>query len=452
MGLFKYLKKTLQSVPSAGWRILEPFSGAWQQNISYSRETILAFHAVFSCVSLISSDIAKLRPFISRFAENIWTEIPLGKYKVIAKPNSYQNRIQFYESWIASKLIRGNTYALKERDSRGDVVALYVLNPDLVQVLVSDSGDVFYQLSQDNLSGLERAIVAPASEIIHDRFNCFYHPLVGLSPITACGLAAYQGLKIQQNSAMFFQNLSRPSGILTAPGIIRDETAVRLKTDWETNYAGDKIGKVAVLGDDLKYTPLSLTAEESQMVDQLKLTADIVSTTFHVPAYKTNGTAPTKDNVEALEQQYYSQCLQVLIESLELCLDEGLEIPDNIGVEMDLLGLLRMDSSTQISTLSEAVKGGLKTPNEARRRLNDKPLEGGDTIYLQQQYYSLSALAKRDASEDPFGTSKKETTAIEPADTKPDDQTTDDEEDVSEDDAKAYMDLIEKDFPICAYP
>jgi phage portal protein BeeE len=31
-----------------------------------------------------------------------------------------------------------------------------------------------------------------------------------------------------------------------------------------------------------------------------------------------------------------------------------------------------------------------------------KPVDGGDTPYLQQQNYSLSALNKRDALEDPF--------------------------------------------------
>jgi phage portal protein BeeE len=32
-----------------------------------------------------------------------------------------------------------------------------------------------------------------------------------------------------------------------------------------------------------------------------------------------------------------------------------------------------------------------------------KPLKGGDTVYLQQQNYSLAALSKRDSGPDPFG-------------------------------------------------
>jgi phage portal protein BeeE len=59
---------------------------------------------------------------------------------VLRKPNRYQNRIKFVETWIASKLLHGNAYILKERDNRGVVVALYVLDPHRVKPLVAPDG------------------------------------------------------------------------------------------------------------------------------------------------------------------------------------------------------------------------------------------------------------------------------------------------------------------------
>jgi phage portal protein BeeE len=59
------------------------------------------------------------------------------------------------------------------------------------------------------------------------------------------------------------------------------------------------------------------------------------------------GSAPTYNNVSALNQQYYSQCLQIHIESIELGIDEGLALPDPYGVEFDLDGLIRMDPASQ---------------------------------------------------------------------------------------------------------
>lgn len=436
--------KYLSPIRNDGWlRILEPFSGAWQKNIEWKRETVLANHAVFSCQTLIASDVSKLRiRLVKEDSNGIWSEVKIKgtayDYSVLEKPNDWQNRIQFMENWINSKLMRGNTYVLKRRDSKGKkITGLYVLCPDLVQILVSESGDIYYQLNKDPLGNVTKSVVVPASEIIHDRFNCFYHPLVGLSPLYAAGLAAYQGLQLQENSAKFFANQSQPGGILSAPGHIDDKTAARLKETWQEAYTGINAGKVAVLGDDLKYTPLARTAKESQMVEQMRLTAEIVCSVYHVPKYKVIGDAPSYNNIEAMEQQYYSQCLQILLEAIELCLDEGLEIGGDMGTEFDLEGLLRMDTNTQVKTLKEGILGGLVTPNEGRKRLNLSPVQGGNVVYLQQQNFSLEALAKRDAKDDPFAKAGE-------SEPKAQDDQTEDDEDGEEAKFMAFSHLVNK--------
>lgn len=227
-------QKTLAPVDSnrGGWhRILESYAGAWQNNVTVDFNSVLSFHAVYACITLIASDIAKLRvKLVEREASGIWTETTNPAYSpVLRKPNGFQTRIQFWENWVLSKLLRGNVYVLKERDQRGVVVRMYVLDPQRVTVLVADDGSVFYQLSADNISGVRTDVTVPAREIIHDRMNCIFHPLVGTSPIFASGLAATQGISIQNNSARFFTNASMPSGLLSAPGSISNETAERLK-------------------------------------------------------------------------------------------------------------------------------------------------------------------------------------------------------------------------------
>lgn len=389
-----------------GWWpvIRESFAGAWQKNIVVDRSEVLAYHAVFSCMTLIASDIAKLRvKLVAKDGSGIWSETENAAYSpVLRKPNSYQTRIQFFETWVLSKLSRGNTYVLKKRDKRNVVTGLYVLDPTRVKPLVTDDGVVYYELSADNMSGLrDEAIVVPATEIIHDRFNCLFHPLVGVSPIYANGLAATQGLRIQNNSANLFGNMSRPGGLLIAPGRIDPENAARLKTYWDTNFTGENAGKIAVLGDGLKYEGLTVTPEDAQLIEQLKWTAEVVCSTFHVPPYKIGvGQMPTYNNIQSLNVEYYSQCLQSLIEAIEVCLDEGLGTGEKLGTEFDLDGLLRMDSVTQMQVLKESA--GILTPNEQRAKLDKVPKAGGDSPMLQQQNYSLEALAKRDAQDDPF--------------------------------------------------
>lgn len=390
-----------QPVHDRGWyRVMESFSGAWQKNVEIDHAGVLAFHAVFSCMTLIASDIAKLRvKLVQKDADGIWGETTNPAYSpLLRKPNHFQTRNQFWETWVLSKLSRGNTYALKQRDNRGVVTALYVLDPARVRPMVTPAGNVFYELQADNLAGLQGdPVMVPASEIIHDRFNCLHHPLVGQSPIYANGLAATQGIRIQTNSAKFFGNGSKPGGLLVAPGRIDPENATRLKEYWDQNFTGDNAGKIAVLGDGLRYEGLSVKATDAQLIEQLKWTAEVVCATFHVPPYKLGiGNMPTASNVQSLNLEYYTQCLQALMEAIEECLDEGLGIgwDKGIGTEFDLDGLLRMDSVTQMDVIEKSKN--VLTLDERRRRLDAPKITGGNTVYLQQQDHSIEAIAARD--------------------------------------------------------
>jgi HK97 family phage portal protein len=386
--------------------VLESFTGAWQQNVTIDRPTVIQNWAVFSCATLIAGDIAKMPATVMDYDRLQRVFLPTLNRPVLRRPNRYQTYVEFMRMWVLSLLLNGNTYVLKQRDEKGFIVALYILDPCRVTPLITEDGGIYYQLGEDRLSSIEQSIVVPASELIHDRLWTLYHPLIGVSPIFACGISAMQGAAIQQNSALFFQNMSRPSGILTAPGAISDETAARLKTSWQENYSGANAGKVAVLGDGLTYTAMSITAEDSQLIEQLKFTGEMICATFHVPPYKLGlGQMPTTNNVAALNQQYYDQALQPIVENIERRLKDGLEVTDPSEVWLDEGVLLRMDPSTRMDSHIKAISGALLAPNEARRMENWAPQKGGDVLYLQQQNFSLEALAKRDAKDDPFGKS-----------------------------------------------
>jgi HK97 family phage portal protein len=399
-----------------GWYPLvrESFPGAWQQNVTIAPDTVLSYGAVFSCVTTIASDISKLDcRLVAQDAYGVWTDTTNPAFTpVLRKPNRYQNPVTFFQTWMVSKLINGNAYMLKERDGRGVVTALYVLDPWRCWPLVAPDGSVYYsvgrdplaQLAPDDLLTANGLPAIPASEIIHDLMVPLYHPLVGVSPIYACGTAALQGLAIQQNSQKFFINGSAPGGILTAPGHIDDSTAARIKEYWDTNFTGDNVGKVAVLGDALKYESLSVNAVDAQLIDQLRWTGEDVARCFHMPAYMIGiGPPPTHvATTEALMQQYYAQCLQVLLTAIETCLDDGLglTLPINgtqYGTEFDLDDLIWMDTATRTKAASDGIGSGALSPNEARAKyFGLGPVPGGETPYLQEQNWPLQLLADRE--------------------------------------------------------
>lgn len=408
----QYPMTSYADVGRGGWYpiVNEPYTGAWQRNDEhYRHDGVMSNAIVFRCVSLIANDIAKMRiRLVRQDANGIWKEVPQEDnsafWPVLRRPNGYQNRIQFYEQWLTSKLMWGNTYILKKRDQRNVVTELNILEPTRVRPLVAPNGDVFYELSADNLSDLQDRATVPASEVIHDRMNTFYHPLSGLSPIYAAGLTAVQSLRIQSHSERFFANAARPGGLIVpAQGSISKDDGARLKEQFQQQFSGANVGRLALLTAALKYESLGMNAVDAQLIDQLKWTSETICSAFGVPGYKVGvGPSPSYNNIEALERQYYNDCLQVLIESIELCLDEGLELPKPYGTEFDLDDLLRMDAASMVDSIGKAVGAGVLTPDEGRRKLNYGPITGGDAAYLQQQNYSLEALAKRDALADPF--------------------------------------------------
>ncbi len=390
--------------------VREPFTLAWQHNVTLpnDRQTLLTSSAVFCCITGIAGDISKMPlNLVEKDSDGIWNEVTssnaLAPYKVLSDPNHFQTRLQFVEQWNVSKLLYGNSYALKERDNRGVVVRLYLLHPLCVETLVAEDGSIFYKLKRDYLAQVsdEMADVAiPASEIIHDRMVGFFHPLAGLPPLFACASSATLQAKIQNNSTAFFSNRQLPGGILSAEGAISDETAARLKSTWETNFGGANSGRVAVLGDGLKFQQMMMSAEHAQLIDQLKYTVEDVGRAFHYPLFKLTGIYPPYDSIEAIEIIYYKDCLQVLIEQFESSLNKGLGL-DGVtrSVQLDIDALWRMDTNTMFEQLDKAKN--ILTLNEQRFRANFGPVKGGNTVYKQEQDHSVVWLAERDAQGPP---------------------------------------------------
>jgi phage portal protein BeeE len=151
-----------------------------------------------------------------------------------------------------------------------------------------------------------------------------------------------------------------------------------------------------------------MNATDAQLIDQLKWTGENVCNAYHVPPFMVGiGEIPRGVQVEAMLQMYYSQCIQSLVTNFEASLDEGLGLGATIngkqyGTAFDIDDLIWMDTATKTKAAADAIGAGAMSPDEARGRyFGLGPVEGGDTPYLQQQMFSLKALAKRDA-ENPF--------------------------------------------------
>lgn len=396
------IRKALSAVQPLrdGWRrIVESFPGAWQQNKEEARGDIVTYPTLYACLFRISSDIGKLPYMLVTDSGGISLPTTNPAYSpVLSKPNLYQTQAQFREQWMLSKLMNGNTYVLKLRDDRRVVVGMFILDPERVLPMVSDSGEVYYQISSQNVSGRwplpggypAKQLIVPASEVIHDRCMTIHHPLIGVPPLCAANWPAVKNMKIMRSATEFFANNAQPGGLLTAPAGMSEDDAQKVKDYWATQFTGANSGRVAVIGADMKFTPFAMKSIDAQMIEQMRYGDEQICQPFGMPPFKVGiGTLPSGLGVDGLNQLYYADALQTHIEHMEGLLNEGLRISSPLSVELNLEPLLRMDEGKRADVATKLVGGAIETPNEARRRFNHAPLLGGDTVYMQQQDYPL---------------------------------------------------------------
>jgi HK97 family phage portal protein len=407
--------------------------GSWQRNIGgIPDSTLLSFSAVYACINAISSDIAKL-PWL------MWKQRPGNKGRtmqpkhpmqaVLDKPNQYQTRMDFISQLLVSTLYTGNAYIFLRR-SGGVVTEMHVLPPSMVSTLTSPDGDVFYRVSTTpfNVTAINgyadgSTAIIPASDIVHHRLFTLSHPLIGVTPLYAAGASAYAGMSIGENQREFFSNMSRASGVLSAPGKISNELAARLKQDWEGGTTGKNSGRAMVLGEGLDWKPLTMTAVDSQLIEQLRWTIDDVARVYRVPMFLIGDTSKsTYRNSEHMTRQYYSNCLQYHIESLEIRFNQALGFAPNVYAEFDLTALLRTEMDVRFVAYRDALQAGWSTINEVRAMEDLPPVEGGDEPMVQIQYQPLSMAGEpKSVVPSPFGTNTDPDPPKPPTEPDPDD-------------------------------
>lgn len=382
------------------WRtVFDWRSGAFQQNDPFlgegERRDIMSTAVVYACIRLIAWDIAKLPATIKKLVNDVWV---LADHQVLSllirKPNYYQGWIDFILAWLFSYLVAGNAYIVKVRGGPGRFTQLVVLDPCKVEVLVDqNSGAIFYRVGMDPLTPvtMEDTLI-PASEIIHHRYMAFGHPLIGTSLLVRAQIASRMRQGILTTQADLGDSNAVPAGILIAPEGLSDEQLKTLETRW--NNGTDK--RVRVVDAAFKFEAMQAKFIDSQSKEFAEVGAVDICVACGVPPWKVGvGTRPVGMDVEAANITYFQDCLQLPIEHIEQLLDTGLEVPKDVYICLERDELFLLDSATRAAIDAILVKG-IAAPNELRRKWNLPPTPGGDVVYMQQQNYSLEALAKRD--------------------------------------------------------
>lgn len=210
--------------------------GRSTSGISVNERTAMQTTAVYSCVRILAEAIASLPLHLYRYTDKGKERVfdhPL--YHILHdEPNEEMTSFVFREVLMSHLLIWGNAYAQIIRDGRGQVLGLYPLLPDKMEVDRAENGELYYIYTRNteenpNFKDYGR-IYLRREDVLHIP-GLGFDGLVGYSPIAMAKNAVGMTLACEEYGASFFANGATPGGVLEHPGVLKDPAKVRLNSD-----------------------------------------------------------------------------------------------------------------------------------------------------------------------------------------------------------------------------
>lgn len=354
--------------------------------ISVDEWNVLAYSAIWACVTLIADDIASLPLMLfkrlagggkERFEDH-------SLFKLLHDaPNDEMSTMDWRRTMQGHVLIWGNGYSEIERDQADRPRALWPITPDRVTpVRRSPMGVLEYKVLNAN----NREIFLPARDVLHIRGLSFdgvsgYRALEKMRESISLALAA------ERFGGEFFGNGSTFGGVISYPDNPKDEVRKQNREVLERRHKGvDNAHKFLALYGGAKYETLGVKPNEGQFNELRTFQIREAARWFKVPPHMLADLADaTFSNVEQQKIDYYTSCLRPWLEVWEQELSRKLISPlerRQQVIEHVPNDLLRADSKARGEFYSTRFNVGSLTPNEIRAFENQNPLPGGDRSFV----------------------------------------------------------------------
>lgn len=348
--------------------------------------------AVYSCVRILAEAVAGLPLHFYRYKDNGGKEkaIESHLYHLLHdEPNPEMSSFVFRETLMTHLLLWGNAYAQIIRNGKGEIIALYPLMANKMTVDRDEAGRIYYiyqrSLEEANSDG-NMTVTLQASDVLHIP-GLGFDGLVGYSPIAMAKNAIGLAMATEEYGAKFFANGAAPSGVLEHPSTIKDPT--KLRETWNATFGGSaNSGKVAVLEEGMKYTPISIPPEQAQFLETRKFQINEIARIFRVPPHMLADLEKSSfSNIEQQSLEFVKYTLDPWVVRWEQGLYRSLLTPDEkkkCFFKFNVDGLLRGDYASRMTGYATARQNGWMSANDIREleNLDRIPPELGGDLYL----------------------------------------------------------------------
>lgn len=384
-----------------------PASGDWLAPYSTALQGSEQLATVVACINAIAGGIASLPVVLFRREGKRRVEVT-DHYlcDLFRAPNTLMGWPSFVEWLLQSTLLFGNGLALLPYDSRGRIMSFnpcpwWTANPQLIWVqedqslgpLAPTSAIVFRPtrtlvpwggegIPADG-SGNSKTWTADNVIWLRDRTDS---GILGRSRLARAGLAFDGAVAAQMFATLMYQNQGTPQLALKHPGQLSAEAAQRISQSWQDVHTGPinaRKGPV-VLEEGIGVETLSLSADDAQLLEARKFSAEEIARIFDCPPPIVGiWEHSTFNNASTAAEWFGSRTLLPWVRKIESEFQRTVLRDSSLELRIDLGGLLRGNYLDRVQGNVSLVRSGIITPNEARAAEGLDPMDGGDTLQPQ---------------------------------------------------------------------
>lgn len=361
------------------WGGEETWSGT-----AVSQATAMQMEAVYACIKLYADTISTLpamsyiriggerKPYFPRPA---WLDDP---------GVDGRTWVDYVATGIVSYFITGEWLTRIYRNTRGEAVALQVMNPADWEVYRDGNADIKYRW-------LRGSVILGRNDVLHMPDLLVPGGLRGISRIDELKQDLGLNKALTEFAARFFGNGSITTGIIETPAMVDPAQAREIKRGFEASHkSAGKAHGVGVLGGGAKWTKTGVDPEQAQMLGSRAAAVESVARIFRVPPHKLGVTTPGAMSYASVEQNniaFAQDSLRPLIRKIEDA--HSRLLPGGAFIRLNMDAVLRADTATRYSAYSQALQSGWASTNEVRK-LEDLPaVEGGDVLRVPQSNIDL---------------------------------------------------------------
>ncbi|MEC1268951.1 phage portal protein [Bacillus vallismortis] len=372
--------------------IIDMFGGSKTASGEHVSESTALIHPdVFSCVNVLSDDIAKLSVHTFKKQQG---DIISGMSHAVAqllylKPNQYMTAFTWKKLMMIHVCLWGNAYSYIKTNREGFITALLPLNPANTYPYVDpNTGMLWYETVIDS-----KAVELYADEVLHFK-GMTEDGIIGKSPIGVIREHIGAQSAATRFNAKLYKNDATPRGILKVPTLIDEDAKQRARDEWEKVNAGRNI---AIIDAGLSYESISMPLQEAQFVESMKFNKAQIASIYKVPLHKINELdRATFSNIEHQSIEYVKNTLQPWLVSFEqeiitkLFTDE--EINKGYYIKFNVNSELRGDAKSRAEYYEIMERISALNINEIRALEEKNAIEHGDRHLVSLNYTFLDTL------------------------------------------------------------